>query len=130
MVTYDDLIHLIGKLDRQKSDLSAELLAQTNAWKGLREEVRLSLRSILKDINITDVSKHPELSSYDALSSIKGVQKEVASLEQKVKEALNEWEKSLNLLRENPSLQLEKRIWKSFVIDGKKLETDVYVMRK
>ena len=129
MITSTDLLHLLQRLENHKTDLQADMSAQKRAWKNLREEVRKVLLATLQEINITEQSKYFELSSHDALSSIKNAQKDVAALETKVKEALNEWEKAGNLLQENPSLQLEKRIWKDFVIDGRKMENDVNIMR-
>ena len=129
MITSTDLLHLLQRLETHKNDLQSDMTSQNKAWKSMREEVRKVLLAILKEINITEQSKHFELSSHDALSSIKNAQKEVAALEVKVKEGLNEWEKAGNLLQENPSLLLEKRIWKDFVIDGRKMENDVNIMR-
>ena len=131
MVTYDDLQHLLQTLDREKQGLEMQLSTQIKKWKSIREEVRSMLKSIMVEINVKETSKHFDLSPYDATIAIKNAQKEVGQLEQNVKEALNEWDRACKLLKENPILCLEKKVWKEFSMDaGAKMESSINAMRR
>ena len=131
MVTYDDLQHLLQTLDREKQGLEMQLSTQIKKWKSIREEVRSMLKSIMVEINVKETSKHFDLSPYDATIAIKNAQKEVGQLEHNVKEALNEWDRACKLLKENPILCLEKKVWKEFSMDaGAKMESSINAMRR
>ena len=131
MVTYDDLQHLLQTLDREKQGLEMQLSTQIKKWKSIREEVRSMLKSIMVEINVKETSKHFDVSPYDATIAIKNAQKEVGQLEQNVKEALNEWDRACKLLKENPILCLEKKVWKEFSMDaGAKMESSINAMRR
>ena len=130
MVTHEDLQHLLQRLQAQKQRLNTEMTTQLKSWKSTREEVRTVLKSILMEINVHETSKHFDLSCYDATSAIKNAQKEVGQLEHNVKDALNEWERALKLLKENPVLCLEKKVWKDFMNNGAKMESSINVMRQ
>ena len=76
-----------------------------------------------------DKSKHCELSSSEARSGIKTAQVEVSKLEENVKIASAEWEKACKSQSENPTIEIEKKIWKDFVNKPDNMERTVESMK-
>ncbi len=129
MITYEDIKGLLEKMVSEHESLEEMIKVQTKSWTVKRDQVRSLLEKVLTQVGITDDSKGYNLSSHETRHAIKSAQAEMSTFEAQVKDAIYEWEKGCNNVKENPLIKMEKGLWKDFMNNPTAMEKTVETMK-